>query len=164
MWTHAIVVGVTTAVIGAVQAVAMRARPGTRDGAEVYAASPAIRLLLHACPVLFFAWGMLSVFYSSRWDALIPFGFMVMSLLGQPNDIALDSSEITSSAWLRRPTRISWGDVTKIIYRKGSGATYIYGRDGSKIVHSYLHADSAGEIGPSLVETGGSRHAARYAT
>jgi hypothetical protein len=69
---------------------------------------------------------------------------MVKRLLGQPNDIRLDMEGITRQGWLHRRRYIAWQEVVRVAYNKSTGNTVVYGKDGTRIRHAFMHDDPKG--------------------
>jgi hypothetical protein len=134
-----------SAVISFIQASALARIPKAKDGAIVYDFAPWMRGLLHCLPPILSgltAWAFLA--RADRVTELLVSGFLILSLFGQPNNIRLDATGVTSWGWLQRRRHIEWQDVVRIAYKKNTGNTMVYGKDGTRICHTSMHDDYKG--------------------
>jgi len=125
---------------------AARARARRSGDLTIYALTPAGRLVFGAAILIMGGLAALVIYHGeARPIAALLAGFTLLCVLAYPGAIVVDPAfGVRTRRWYGRPGAIAWYELAKLHRAEGIGQTTIVSTDGRKIVHTSLHADSAG--------------------
>jgi hypothetical protein len=123
-----------------------RARARRAGAAAIYRLTIAGRLVIDAAILLMGGLAYLVVANGEDWRiAALLGGFTALCVFAYPGAIVVDPVQgLQSKRWYSRPVEMAWIEVSEMRCADLVGQTTIASSNGRTIVHTSLHADSAG--------------------
>jgi hypothetical protein len=75
------------------------------------------------------------------WDVVLPFGFVLLGFFAWPRAIQITEVDIRQPRFLFSSKRIAFGEVESMIFDVVRKEVVVFGKNGTRVVHTMMHVD-----------------------